>query len=105
MHPPEFLDAHHDPVLSDHPALLMRAGGLSAKRTFLLQPKRTLSFWDYSRNSLSLSPLLQLEAPCLESGGPAGLLPLGEGSSMTKMMTARARLMTTKSYFCRQNFI
>ena len=37
---------HDDPVLSDHPALLMRAGSLS--RTLLLWEKRTLSLWDYS---------------------------------------------------------
>ena len=35
MHPPEFLHTHDDPVLSDHPALLVRAGSLSTKRTFL----------------------------------------------------------------------
>jgi len=48
MDPPEFLDAHDDSVLSDHPALLSRTDSLAAKRTFLCWPKRTLSFWDYS---------------------------------------------------------
>jgi hypothetical protein len=49
MHPPEFLHTHDDPVLSDHLALLVRTGSLATKRTFLLGPKRTLSFWDYIR--------------------------------------------------------
>lgn len=48
MYPPELLHNYHDPVLSDHPALLVRAGSLSVKRTFLSWRKRTLSFLDYT---------------------------------------------------------
>jgi len=36
MHPPELLHTHDDLVLSDHPALRLKAGSLSMKRTFLL---------------------------------------------------------------------
>ena len=46
-HPPEFLHTHDDPALSDHPALRLKAGSLSMKRTFLSWAKRTLSLWDY----------------------------------------------------------
>ena len=35
MHPTQFLSTHHDPVLSDHPALLLKADSLALKRTFL----------------------------------------------------------------------
>ena len=44
-HPPECLHPHDDPVLSDHPALRVRAGSLSVQRTFLSWRKRTLSLW------------------------------------------------------------
>ena len=47
MHPPQFLHTHDDSVLSDHLTLLVRADRLATKRTLLLGPKRTLSFWDY----------------------------------------------------------
>jgi hypothetical protein len=40
---------------------------------------------------------------CLESGGTGGLLSLGEGSSVRKMMTASANPMTTRSDFWRRN--
>ena len=46
-HTPEFLHAHDDPVLSDHPALRLKASSLATKRTCLRGPKRTLSLWDY----------------------------------------------------------
>ena len=52
----QFLHAHHNAVLSDHPALLVKAGSLSTKRTFLRWPKRTFSCWDYS---ISLIPALR----------------------------------------------
>ncbi|MDH5319581.1 MAG: hypothetical protein OEW14_14620, partial [Nitrospira sp.] len=51
MHPPQFLPTHHDPVLSDHPDLLVKVGSLSMKRTFLLWGNRTLSLWDYTTPS------------------------------------------------------
>ena len=41
MYPPEFLHTHDDPVLSDHPALRVKASSLATKRTCLLWSKRT----------------------------------------------------------------